>query len=84
MSYAEIKVQDCYNTCFNEKLRRLLEILFLVTKNHALNNKHRGKGCSHCAFNDILMTQVGVKPLDIARLLNKLCKNDMFRFSGTG
>ena len=63
MSYAEIKVQDCYNTCFNGKLRRFLKISFLETKNHALNNKHQGKGCS-CAFHDILVVaHVSVKPL---------------------
>ena len=56
MSYAEIKVQDYYNTCFNGKLRRFLEISFIfATKNHALNNKHRGKGCSCCAFHGILV-----------------------------
>ena len=56
MSYAVIKVQDCYYTCFNGKLRRFLEISFLATENHALNNKHRGKRCNCCAFHDILVT----------------------------
>ena len=28
ISYAEIKVQDCYNTCFHGKLRRFLDISF--------------------------------------------------------
>ena len=55
MSYAEVKVQDCYNNCFNRKLRRFLEISFLAIKDHALDNKHRGKGCSCCAFHDILV-----------------------------
>ena len=55
MSYAEIKVQDCYNTCFNGKLSRFLEISFLAAKHHALNNNHRSKGCSCCAFHDILV-----------------------------
>ena len=72
MSYAEIKVQDCYNTCFNGNLRRFLEISFLATKNHALNNKQPRQRmqllCISCHFSE--MTQVGVKPLDIARLLN--------------
>ena len=55
MSYTEIKVQDCYNTCFNGKLHRFLEISFLATKYHALNNKHWGIGCSRCVFHDILV-----------------------------
>ena len=55
MSYAEIKIQDCYNTCFNGKLHRFIEISFLATTYHALNNKYRGKGCICCAFHDILV-----------------------------
>ena len=71
MSYAEIKVQDCYNTCFNGKLCRFLKISSLATKNHALNNKHRGKGYSCCIFRHFSeMKQVSVKSLDIACLLN--------------
>ena len=32
MSYVEIKVKDCYTTCFNGKIRRFLEISFLGPK----------------------------------------------------
>ena len=50
-----LKFKIVITLVLTEKLCRFLEISFLATKSHALNNEHRGKGCNCYVFHGILV-----------------------------